>query len=264
LYSLAAITRPICYYLPLLLLGEASVWAIKRKRFAVRFLVSGALPFVLIFGGWQIRNLVATGSASFSTITGVNMLDYRAASIWAEQHGISRQNAAKWLESEVAKESAPAGDVNDQRIGLATTIIAKYPATYLKQVILGAFTVCFGPGFHTVMDPFGRSFKDPMGRIIGGYALIFLLSCYGLALCGCRSAIKTGFSAGHFILIQTAAYFVALSAGSEAECRFRVPFMFCVAVFAGAGVDWIVEFVGIQYSRQKAHRISGQAAWTSR
>ncbi|MBI1888847.1 MAG: glycosyltransferase family 39 protein, partial [Candidatus Spechtbacteria bacterium] len=83
--------RPIAYYLIfpaltgffLIFLFRKFPW---RKTFPILALI--LIPWILLVGGWHIRNFSITKSFTFSHIQGINLFDYKAPDIIARRDGI--------------------------------------------------------------------------------------------------------------------------------------------------------------------------------
>ena len=92
LLATAALTRPIAYYLPVLV-AVVTALVVRRdglpRRRAWASAAALLLPAVLILGSWQVRNLRASGSAEFSQTKNVTLLQYRAADVVAMRDEIS-------------------------------------------------------------------------------------------------------------------------------------------------------------------------------
>jgi hypothetical protein len=70
-------------------------------------------------------------------------------------------------------------------------------------------------------------------------AIVYLLSIAGILACGKTRTFEAVF------LLLTAAYFIFISGGPAATDRFRDPFNFIIAIWAGIGVDWAMTYKGI-------------------
>ena len=69
-------------------------------------------PWIILVGGWQLRNYLITGKAEFSYVQGANLLFYRGAGIVAQRDSISfkeaqERAAAKAKERRKKRKSKP-------------------------------------------------------------------------------------------------------------------------------------------------------------
>jgi 4-amino-4-deoxy-L-arabinose transferase-like glycosyltransferase len=156
LLAWAALIRPIAYYAIvvvtltcLVILKTRLHWTGKKILFTLAGLI---LPWMMIVGGWQIRNYCAIGSTTFSTIQGGNLLFYRGADIIAQREGISMEEAqvrlgygnyrAKYPETKNWSDLQLAQHWQQQ--GLA--LIRQYPWLFLKSQIRGVTRIMLGTG----------------------------------------------------------------------------------------------------------------------
>ena len=274
--SVATLIRPISYYL-LFPVIPCVIWILKthfrfrRKKIiiAVLMLIS---PWMLLVGGWQLRNYIVTGKAEFSYIQGVNLLFYRGAGILAEREGIPFEEARDRLgygryaelHPETTGWSEAQLDWRWKHEGLQ--LIIQHPLYCLKSQIRGALTMLLGPGespFLTyatdyqetsgpIGDVFRLSFKSYVQKWIiekTGFFLLFLLAeshlllVYTSIACSVWHLFKIENSQWglHIVLWLILLYFIVISAGPEAYSRFRVPIMPIFCVYAGHGLSLILK-----------------------
>jgi hypothetical protein len=102
----ASLVRPIAYHL----IGPMLVWVVLFRARGRRFSAAGLvlLPWLILVGGWQVRNYLAVGRMVFSGADFGPMLTYRALEAEAESRGLSRGDAER-LATRVIK-----GDRSDQ------------------------------------------------------------------------------------------------------------------------------------------------------
>ncbi len=108
--AIGTLIRPINYYffLPVLLcifiFGLVNRYRFKR---IVTILALVAFPYILIIGGWQVRNYLVTGSAQYSQIEGYNLYLYRAADVVSLRDRISLSDARDQLLQDLLNENLP-------------------------------------------------------------------------------------------------------------------------------------------------------------
>jgi hypothetical protein len=213
------------------------------RRAAVFVLVALVIPI-----GWGLRNRVESGVFTMSTVAGTNMLLHRAApaiSIWDD--GDFRQDLAasqaQLLEDAqdeiVEKEDvASIAQVNGARLGkyygaIGRRIALQHPAGLTLVVLRGLFINLFDSDWEAVMvvSKVPSTVIEIAMNAVGPF--VIALAAIGVLALRRRDALSGT------LLAATVVYFVVLSAGSEAEARFRVPVMPQIAIAAGIGVEAI-------------------------
>jgi hypothetical protein len=240
-------------------LGKRERWTNKTAMgCAVLILV----PYLLLVGGWHMRNYLLTGDSAFSQVFANNMLFYRAAGVIALRDGISLEEAQARLRPTVAIRDGKVDSNAMMAQGLA--IIREHPLLALRTQISGALTLLLGPGdgvftrmLYTIPD--GRSpsldfFQLPLRQHLERWLwskplpfLAFLLSAAQLVVLyggiglwwGGTLWAKQRVASIHLLLWGIIVYFVVVTAGPEANSRFRVPLMPVLVMYAAAGLSWV-------------------------
>jgi Dolichyl-phosphate-mannose-protein mannosyltransferase len=235
--GLAALTRPIAVYFPLVLIGWAA-----RATGRSKLVASLMTPFLLLVGGWIARNGIVTGVPLLSTIEGTNMLDYRAAGTLARVEGIPIEEARVRLRDRLRVRVAP--DANPAQVSRAQTRLAfeaigEHPRAFLEVTAVGAARLAAGNGL-TALSRL-RGDEDPetvrgVGKVMAAAVLTLALALvYAAALRGALVLWRDGRRCALTLLAATVAYFGLIAAGPEANTRFRVPAVPFLALLAGAG-----------------------------
>jgi hypothetical protein len=217
-------------------------------RRTVRALGLFVLPFVLVIGGWAVRNGLWTGYFEYSFITGANLLFYKGAAVIALRDGISLDEAQQALGYRNYREKHPEKkDWSSAKLAVhfreeAAAILRTHPALYLRVMGRGVQS--------TLLDPAGYHLFDLLGfppeggtpwELIVRFAQRYVHVLY--ALVGfCLVVLAATRSANLFdaLTLGTLVYIVLVSAGPEAYGRFRVPLIPILALYAGGGAWWIV------------------------
>lgn len=135
--TLATFVRPIAYYLIFSYAIGVSLWAIYNRwnwtKISSKLLLL-LIPFILLIGGWQIRNYTYLGSSQFSSVSTINLLSYRAASIIALRDKITIQEARQSLNEQVKHHNKYTLNTNltTYKSKFAISIIEKHPILFLK------------------------------------------------------------------------------------------------------------------------------------
>ncbi|HEX6287613.1 MAG TPA: glycosyltransferase family 39 protein [Herpetosiphonaceae bacterium] len=273
LIALTSLTRPISQFLPLALLPLFPLAAAHGQRRAaaaagVVFVVASlALTYT-----WAVRNYREAGIFTLSTISDTNLLYYRARAVLADAEGRSQEEAWKALEQRIEQEAtarnlSPAETVALQRQE-ALKIFQRYPGLTVKMLARGVGRLLVDPGYtitctqldlqSTALDCFpGRSsMNDPgvidkalgkLGSMTLVQQLVLLWSTLLLAILYLGAALGTVrlWRERHWLLLALLvlllAYFIGLSAGGEANSRFRIPIVPFLAILAGAGLTALYE-----------------------
>lgn len=213
------------------------------RRAAVFVLVALVIPI-----GWGVRNRVEGGVFTITSVAGNNMLAHRAApaiSIWddedfqkdlvASQAQLLEDAQDEILEKEHV-DSIEA--VNSARIGqyygaIGRRIALQHPVGLTLVVFRGIFTNLFDSDWQSLMvvsEVPSTVIEIAMNATV---PLVIAMAAIGVLALRRRDALFGT------LLAATIVYFILLSAGSEAEARFRVPVMPQIAIAAGVGVEAI-------------------------
>ncbi|RLC79768.1 MAG: hypothetical protein DRI61_07195 [Chloroflexi bacterium] len=231
-----------------------------------RALKGGALytvGYILVVLVWVIRNWLEFGTPFLSTIACHNLLNYRAAGVYAVEHRVSIEEAREILQGE-ARALFP-GDPSQSPVKfrqvqaqVALSVILRSPQVYARNAFISAFNMLVKPLRSTIDLQLGLaehgSTLSPWGKAGGGSLLQRLFqstSLLTLMLTGVQvlmlAAIwpafgwglwklgKEGNWLGFWAILLPIVYFVAFSAGPEAYARFRVPVMPFIAIGGGVG-----------------------------
>lgn len=268
----AVLIRPVAYYL-VIPMATWVLWTGRRQRewrvsggLCLAFLAGWAL----LVGGWQLRNLVQTGEPILSRIQGKNLLFYRGASVLALRDDVSLDEAQRRIASGEypgidaggVGESPEAQAAGWSREGLS--ILAAHPTLSLRLQAEGLASMMFGVGHHALWDVCGMEVPQtsPLGDSVEfgivrtaerwtarrpGLLAAFLAEQAHLLILYLGSAIFLVTLARSWRRRSTddratllwgwivVSYLILVSAGPEANARFRVPFAPILAVFAAMG-----------------------------
>ncbi len=268
LLGLAALTRPVLLYLPLLLIplvfAVSSARASRRLGFAVTFVIA----FGLAVSPWIVRNLVVFGSPGLSTSGAYNLLVLDVAPGVAAAEGTSVAVATTRLvsEADAAANRLPMPDRENafRRAGAYQATALAYlrrdrEAVALHYVLgmIHSFTNLGTAGFarslglgeptHFEMNDYQRlgdltaawsrrktGVEKVIGAVVGcDLALVDLATALGMVLCVRRRRFRSA-----AFLLLFAAYFI-LVAGSGGQARLRLPAVPFYLPFAGLGTAWV-------------------------
>jgi 4-amino-4-deoxy-L-arabinose transferase-like glycosyltransferase len=265
----ATLVRPISYWLiapiliGLLLVRRSYRWG-WGEILACALLIF--VPFAVLVGGWQVRNLRVSGCAQLSCVGGYNLLHFKAADIIALRDTIpyeeAREKAVKMV-PDTGGLSRPEVYSLYGRVGMS--VIRKHPFLFLRSFMNGAGKMMVVPGETGLLDYMGadadtRGCMGDMRRLSFGeytekwfvekpglFASFLLAACYLLFiyLCALYAVWKIVFSdrgvgPAHLFVWGVVLYFVIVSAALGASPRFRVPVMPFLALYAAEGLSGLI------------------------
>ena len=240
LTGVLVLVRPIAIFFFVPLAIVLAIWH-KSARYLATFTLLALLPPV----AWAARNKVQTGVFSVSSIGNINLLSQRAAGALAiEDEGDFRQALTD-------EESALTDEANDwiqqtlhipDAEELPVAVRAKYYAAYgvpvirehwlsfVQLTIRGVLVNFVDSDWDAVWD-ISQISPDVLRLTLGLIPVIIL----AFATVGVIDLWRSD-RALALLIIVVVVYFIGISAGGEAESRFRVPVVPQLAIAAGVGV----------------------------
>lgn len=262
LLALATLVRPVSYYL-ILPLGVGAGWLGWRagwgRALVVRSLLALLAPYILLVGAWQVRNFVQTGDPAISSVMANNLYFYRAAGIIALRDGVSLESAQAQLRTQLP--ALQGASLNQWMGEQGMALVRTYPWLALRSQIDGALTmmVGLGDGWLTALltgTPSAASaawdllrlprwdywrdwaLEQPVPFVAFWLSAAQLFVVYaGIALWWFNRWRARSLAGVDLLFWLVIVYFILLSAGPEANSRFRAPIMPFLALYAAAG--WV-------------------------
>lgn len=253
LSALAALIRPIGVYYPIVAGAVLVAMTIRDRRQGLRGAVLYLTLAILPLGLWSVRNYTQTGQFTFSSIQDANLTFVRAALVKAGEDHLTYPQAVAAIDEEMRLNSAPPS------VWASNYLLHHIPGTLrlmAKDVVklfsgnsmkIAAWVFCHDEAYapdavpvHHDASPMGQA--DELLRRHFGVGLlmlsyfVFLSFVYVLCLRGIGSS-WTGKGKGiTFLYLSSALYFTAVTLGSDAQARYRLPIMPALFLFAGGGV----------------------------
>ena len=261
LLGLAALVRPVGYYLPLplaLVLGACGASG-RRSRFVMSLSVATLIPAAIVLGAWQLHNHATAGVWTFSTEMAAEV-DRRAGRI---ERLASLNDDGSDIRGHAQNRDTP---VTGELKGAA--LLLRHPVLFLRTSVWNAVRTMAGPGEHRFIRLLGYPRPDAPGldlrRVLVRPAqgqdrrwldfdwfadkwlrpprwpiLPFALSAthlavlnLGLLFCLVRALGRRRMSAPDLVVVTILGYLLVTSGSGS---RFRVPIMPFASIYAAAG-----------------------------
>ncbi len=240
LTGILVLLRPIALFF---FLGLAAFLVIRRLpvRQVIAFIaVALALPVA-----WAFRNQVRTGVFTVSSIGGINMIEARAGGVLAiEDEGDFRKDLAdegNALIEEADDEIQQKLHIPDAQdlpedvrakyyMRYALHVIREHPLSFMQLTIRGLLVNLFDSDWDALWDVSQVS-PAVLELILGAIPIVvFVFAAIGTIALWRSDRVLA------LLIIIVVGYFIGISAGGEAESRFRVPVVPEIVIAAAAGV----------------------------
>ena len=262
--ALSTLVRPITVYLliPVLAILGITLRPIVSRGQLLKLLLLVLLPWILLVGGWQTRNLVTTGSPKLSHIDSVNLLYYRAAGAVSTKDGIPLAQAQEEITKNLPAGIAEVPTIQRGRIYTRTAveIITENPTYFIHSQVSGMLKLGLDNGADDLLALFGikeasgpwtdiknmplKEFLDkwrrkPLYSAFFIFGNVYLAAIYLLSLLGILRTVRKerGLTSTHAYILFILIYMLLISTGPEADARFRVPVAPIIALYAGMALS---------------------------
>lgn len=241
LASVAALIRPVAILLGVPLALAVIIAGSRQMR--LRAASAIVVASLVVSATWVARNYFETGVATFSSISNINLLLYRAAGTLAirDPGGMDANIQRRQRELEAAAcravvarfgrecSTVPIAVRATLYDDLAMPIIFSDPAGTGMQAARAFTMIMFGGGASMLSGITGM--PESMTRLLAlGYTVpLALLAGIGAVYWWRIDRLAAA------LMLLTIAYLVVMSLGVEAYSRFRVPFLPLYAMLAGGG-----------------------------
>jgi hypothetical protein len=244
------------------------LWGIRKreKKLVFQSLLFCAISFALI-GAWQLRNKIQTGYAGFSSAVEYNLYFHQVAALRARElqlpfyqvmNEMGFYSREQYLCQNPEQQNWPVAQQYEFMRNEGVKATWRNPLAAANIYLHGLVISLFDPGASEYLRLFrlypksGRTLngvvsdgiiattinlittKPLLCTLTVGLGLMLLLY-YGFSLLGLK-ACATQQNLALWLLLTTGIYLLALSGGTLAASRFRLPVMIIVCVLAGQGV----------------------------
>jgi hypothetical protein len=249
--GLTVLIRPISilFFVPLSL-----YFLLELKRRALPRLLIFSIAYMILPGAWMAHNAAQVGVATISSISGDDMLLYRAAgtlalekpgpflpNLFREQKRLSGIADTRLTELYGAQAQAlPHAVKAIVFTRISRDIILSHKASYLLLTVRGVLTSMLGGGATTLASILGLS-----SRAAKYLVLLYTVPCLFLSLIGAWGLFRANRNL-FYLIVLTITYFIGISAGAEAYSRFRIPVMPLYAVAIAAGLYYAAKWFKVE------------------
>jgi hypothetical protein len=238
--------------------GVIAFYLLRRidwRRIAIFAAISASIPFA-----WAARNAYRTGVFTVSSIAGANMILYRgAAAIAIENDGefkdelvIEQSTLLATADAEIEDamhipdaQELPHAVASREYARIARRTLLEHPYGAVMVTLRGLLVNIFDSDWDSIMMVSAIDSSTVQIAIDAWTAALFVLAVIGFFALWRRDralALLAGLTIGYFLFI---------SAGGEAEARFRVPIVPQYAIMAAAGVEAAIRGVKAEGRRMK-------------
>lgn len=243
LAGVLVLTRPVAIVYFVVVAVVFALARVPRRTIAIFVAAALALPLA-----WAWRNKIEGGDFTVSVIGANNLLLHRAAGVLAilDDGDFKKDLAAEQndlleethdlIEREKhvdAAEDLPEGVRAPYYRAAARRVIVQHPIAFARLTLRGLLVNVFDSDW-AALAIVSRVDSRAIERAVDAFvAIVFFLAVAGVA------ALWRDDRPLALLLAGTVAYFLVISAGGEAEARFRVPVVPQIAIAAAAGLGAI-------------------------
>jgi 4-amino-4-deoxy-L-arabinose transferase-like glycosyltransferase len=233
-----ALVRPVNLFFAIA--GAAFLLLARRDRTGGRAAVMFTIACASVPIAWTARNYVETGYATFSSISGVDMLHRAAGTLAIEERGSYQDNQAREylrLEKQAClalSAAEPCATIAIEKRSayfsrFSSSVIREHPVQYLKTVIAGAGAMMLGGDRGRLSELTGIPAASAMRILIGYGVTLLLLAGIGAAAWWRRNPRF------FFLAAVVIGYLLFISAGAGSYSRMRVPIMPLYSMLIASG-----------------------------
>jgi hypothetical protein len=255
LTGLLVLIRPVAIVYFIVVMLCLALRRVRMRTIAVYAALALVLPV-----SWQLRNLHHTGVFTISSISGVNLLGYRAAGVLAiEDDGDFDSDLAsemKGLQADADTEIEARLRIPDaERLPdavrgkyysqFALRVLRQHPRAAVMLTLRGLLVNVFDSQWDE-MEGVSRFPATIVQRGLDAFAAC----CFVFAVIGAAALWRRDRDLA-MLTIATIVYFLLISAGGEAEARFRVPVIPQYMIAAACGVEAVRRSRGLAVARSR-------------
>ena len=283
--ALVTLVRPTTYYFLPILLFAFMIFLI-REKFQWKTILSGLLitllPFLILVGGWQWRNLETAGLFRLTSVQGWALYLGKGAQIYSEKHQVPMEEAQPILLQKLYQtyphwDRIPIEQLDDIYLAEGWKLVRENPGLAVKTHILHTSYFFFAPGttsaFFRIFDPDfkmigfnwfqkGEYFQDVFNNhkwflwwVLIGVAYLGILYVWLAAWVveSWRSRKELKWQGAHVLIFLLVLYIAAVSGINYGQDRYRIVVMPLLCMYAGAGYPGFLNYLKtLQWWAKKA------------
>jgi 4-amino-4-deoxy-L-arabinose transferase-like glycosyltransferase len=273
--ALVTLVRPTTYYFMPILLFALMIFLI-REKFKWKAILSGLLitllPFLVLVGGWQWRNLETAGVFRLTSVQGWALYLGKGAQIYSEKYQVPLKEAQSLLLQKLDQthphwSRLPMEQLDDIYLAEGWKLVQENPGLAVKTHILHTFYFFCAPGttsaFFRIFDPDFEIIKfnwfqkgEYFREIFNSHRPFLLWMLMGTAYLGIlyvwlavwivqrwRSPKELMWKGCHVLFLLLILYIAGASSVNYGQDRYRVVVMPLLCIYAGAGFPGFLNYL---------------------
>jgi hypothetical protein len=247
-----------------------------REKFRWKTILSGLLitllPFLVLVGGWQWRNLEVAGVFRLTSVQGWALYQGKGAQIYSEKHQVPLLEAQNILWEKLDQthpgwRRIPMEQLDDIYLAEGWKLMRENPGLTVKTHVLQMFYFFFAPGttsaFFRIFDPDfemirfdwfqkGEYFRDVFNNhkqfllwmLIGAsYLGVLYFWLMAWVVPNWRGRKELRWQGTHVLFLLLVLYIAAVSGVNYGQDRYRVVVMPLLCMYAGAGYPGFLNYL---------------------
>ncbi len=273
--ALVTLVRPTTYYFMPILLFALMIFLI-REKFKWKAILSGLLitllPFLVLVGGWQWRNLETAGVFRLTSVQGWALYLGKGAQIYSEKYQVPLKEAQSLLLQKLDQthphwSRIPMEQLDDIYLAEGWKLVQENPGLAVKTHILHTFYFFCAPGttsaFFRIFDPDFKIIKfnwfqkgEYFREIFNNHKEFLLWLLTGAAYLGIlyvwlavwivqrwRNQQEIMWKGCHVLFLLLVLYIAGASSVNYGQDRYRVVVMPLLCIYAGAGFPGFLNYL---------------------
>jgi 4-amino-4-deoxy-L-arabinose transferase-like glycosyltransferase len=273
--ALVTLVRPTTYYFMPILLFALMIFLI-REKFKWKAILSGLLvtllPFLILVGGWQWRNLETAGMFRLTSVQGWAVYLGKGAQIYSEKYQVPLKEAQSLLLQKLDQthphwNRIPMEQLDDIYLAEGWKLVQENPGLAVKTHILHTFYFFCAPGttsaFIRTFDPDFKIIKfnwfqkgEYFREIFNNHKPFLLWMLTGAAYLGILyvwlavwvvqrwwNQKELRWKGCHVLFLLLVLYIAGASSVNYGQDRYRVVVMPLLCIYAGAGFPGFLNYL---------------------
>ncbi len=281
--ALVTLVRPTTYYFLPFLIAAFTVFLVREKmewRKILSILMITLLPFLILVGGWQWRNLETAGLFRLTSVQGWALYLGKGAQIYSEKYKTTQNDAERALIQELEKTypnrgATPIEQLDDIYLSEGWKLVRENPGLAVKTHALHMSYFFFAPGttsaFFRLFDPnfkladfnwyqkteyfssLLKSHKSFLFWMVMGATYLGIMYVWVVAWIArsWRDRKELMWKGCHVLFILLVLYIAGASSVNYGQDRYRIVVMPLLCMYAGAGYPGFLNYLMAMRNRKK-------------